>query len=307
MQPDKVVVYNYRVKRKLRVGLKGLIDFFINNPYRNRTENSYRQARLIVLCDLLTILVDIFYVIISIYANFPQGIVALSIAACLYTINAFLFRTSLPSNFLGNMYCAIFFMVIMVLGYYSGALKQHSVILPWLLLVPAIALLLTNRVSSWAWWVMCVMGLVALSQLESEDTPILYNMQYDIVVVILLHSGLALIALVINTVFETNKSQALAALEQANQKVSTINNTLEVLVQQRTIELENKNKVLEEYAFINAHKLRSPVATILGLTSLLDRQNLEGEAAEILEHLKKSTERLDDTIREVQSRIRSVE
>jgi light-regulated signal transduction histidine kinase (bacteriophytochrome) len=42
-------------------------------------------------------------------------------------------------------------------------------------------------------------------------------------------------------------------------------------VQERTRELEKKNKALEEYAFINAHKLRSQVASILGLINLISK------------------------------------
>ena len=263
----------------------------------------YRKAQLIIFCDLITILVDIFYSIISVIADFPQGVLLLCTAACLYAANAFLFRTRVSTTFLGNMYCAIFFVVIMALGYYSGGLKQHSVILPWVLLVPAISLLLTNLKSAWSWWIVCFMALLALSFLDREATPVFYDLQYDIAVVILLHSGLALIALVINTIFEKNAAEALQALEVANERVKTINDRLEELVEKRTIELENKNKALEEYAFINAHNLRGPVASILGLAALLERQSLDAETTEILRHLKSSTRLLDETVREIQCKI----
>ena len=44
----------------------------------------------------------------------------------------------------------------------------------------------------------------------------------------------------------------------------SINDNLELTIKDRTRELENKNKALEEYAFITAHKLRAPLASILG-------------------------------------------
>ena len=67
-------------------------------------------------------------------------------------------------------------------------------------------------------------------------------------------------------------------------------------MKQRTAELVKKNKALEEYAFINAHKLRSPVASILGLMNLMNKTRLDDEAAVIAQHLVLSTEKLDEVI-----------
>ncbi|HRW99019.1 MAG TPA: hypothetical protein P5280_05990, partial [Cyclobacteriaceae bacterium] len=50
---------------------------------------------------------------------------------------------------------------------------------------------------------------------------------------------------------------------------------------------------LEEYAFINAHKLRSPVASILGLVNILSKMDLKDETKNINNHLKETTEKLD--------------
>ena len=60
--------------------------------------------------------------------------------------------------------------------------------------------------------------------------------------------------------------------------------------------LERKNKALEDYAFINAHNLRSPVASILGLINLLVHVKDEKESKEIMEHMKISAERLDEVV-----------
>lgn len=59
-------------------------------------------------------------------------------------------------------------------------------------------------------------------------------------------------------------------------ELAEFNSTLEQKVNQRTKQLENKNLQLEikneklaNYAFYNAHKLRAPLASIMGLASLL--------------------------------------
>jgi ligand-binding sensor domain-containing protein len=80
------------------------------------------------------------------------------------------------------------------------------------------------------------------------------------------------------------------------EEIKGINENLEALVMQRTAELEKKNLALEEYAFINAHKLRSPVASILGLVHLISKTKLDPEAKEINEHLQQSAEELDKVV-----------
>jgi signal transduction histidine kinase len=94
--------------------------------------------------------------------------------------------------------------------------------------------------------------------------------------------------------------KARLALKASNEEIQAqaeeirgINDNLELLVRQRTMELEKKNKALEEYAFINAHKLRAPVASILGLVNLITKQPLNQETRDITEHLKDSTQKLD--------------
>ncbi len=83
------------------------------------------------------------------------------------------------------------------------------------------------------------------------------------------------------------------------EEIQGMNENLEMLVKQRTAELEKKNKALEEYAFINAHKLRSPVASILGLLNLLSRTHPEEDSKVIHQHLQNSAEKLDAVVRSI--------
>ena len=77
------------------------------------------------------------------------------------------------------------------------------------------------------------------------------------------------------------------------EEIRVMNENLEKIVHERTSELEKKNKALEEYAFINAHKLRSPVASILGLLNLMKKSSLDDGAKDIVDHLEDSTGKLD--------------
>ena len=98
------------------------------------------------------------------------------------------------------------------------------------------------------------------------------------------------------------KEQAEEIESQADQ-IKSINENLELLVHQRTLDLERKNKSLEEYAFITAHKLRAPLASILGLITLFERSDQTEENKILLQHLKESSQNLDKVIRSVMDSI----
>jgi ligand-binding sensor domain-containing protein len=83
------------------------------------------------------------------------------------------------------------------------------------------------------------------------------------------------------------------------EEIRGINENLELIVHERTAELQRKNIALEEYAFINAHKLRSPVASILGLVNLISRTHLDPEGKEISKRLQQSADELDEIVRSI--------
>jgi signal transduction histidine kinase len=58
-------------------------------------------------------------------------------------------------------------------------------------------------------------------------------------------------------------------LHQQKEELETLNKNLSQLVLQRTQQVDEKNKRLAEYAFINAHVLRGPLSRVLGLLNLM--------------------------------------
>jgi ligand-binding sensor domain-containing protein len=87
------------------------------------------------------------------------------------------------------------------------------------------------------------------------------------------------------------------SLAMKNEQIAQINANLEQLVTERTKVLEEQNRRLSEYAFINAHELRGPLASILGLVHLFEISTDTSEKEELLKHLKKSSHELDKIVR----------
>lgn len=80
------------------------------------------------------------------------------------------------------------------------------------------------------------------------------------------------------------------------EEIKGINENLESIVKERTYELERKNKALEEYAFINAHKLRAPLARILGLVHLMKKNDTSEDEKIYMEHLQLASRELDTVV-----------
>lgn len=122
------------------------------------------------------------------------------------------------------------------------------------------------------------------------------TINYFVVAVFLMGVGLILY-IYQNWRKEKNSKKQIA---QQKEEIEAINKSLESLVYQRTQSLAERNKQLEEYAFYNAHKLRAPVASIMGLYLLLEKETDYEQKNLIFEHLHKAIEDLDYIISEIQ-------
>jgi ligand-binding sensor domain-containing protein len=88
-------------------------------------------------------------------------------------------------------------------------------------------------------------------------------------------------------------------IQSQAEEIQGINDNLEELVKARTAELIKKNKAAEESAFIIAHELRAPVASVLGLINLITKCDLNDEAKTIVTHMEDSAEKLEVVVRNI--------
>jgi len=108
-----------------------------------------------------------------------------------------------------------------------------------------------------------------------------------------------------NEELRTSEEELLASGEELKQ----INENLHNLVEYRTQTIIDQNKRFIHHAFINAHKVRSPLARILGLVNLMKRREMELDenGKELLRHLNLSANELDDILREVKTNLDEAE
>jgi signal transduction histidine kinase len=88
-------------------------------------------------------------------------------------------------------------------------------------------------------------------------------------------------------------------LDRLNQQLTNWNQDLETEVQVRTQSLQLKNQQLTEYAFVNAHTLRGPLARLLGLCLLLEKEPDQHECRQIIRYVLQSAYEMDDVVRNI--------
>jgi hypothetical protein len=151
---------------------------------------------------------------------------------------------------------------------------------------------------------------IQLMHLKVQELTIRDNNQKQLYLIIII-SAVTLFLIVIVILFRSLRhnhqllKEQKAEIEAQSDQIMAINNNLENTVKERTREIENKNKALEEYAFITAHKLRAPLASILGLVALIDRMKIPDEDKIVVQHLNESAKRLDVIIHSVMDAIDS--
>ena len=88
-------------------------------------------------------------------------------------------------------------------------------------------------------------------------------------------------------------------IKEKSDEINAINEHLEFRIINRTSELEDKNEQLSEYAFLNSHKLRGPIARIEGLFNVLELTQVDKIPSEILQPIRDSIDELDKVSREI--------
>jgi tetratricopeptide (TPR) repeat protein len=101
-----------------------------------------------------------------------------------------------------------------------------------------------------------------------------------------------------------NQEEILAQNEELRHQqveISNLNNHLEDLVQQKTATIIARNAQLSEYAHFNAHKLRAPIATIMGLYEVLKLNPSPEDKEFICKQIEIAILQLDKLVKQSQS------
>jgi signal transduction histidine kinase len=95
---------------------------------------------------------------------------------------------------------------------------------------------------------------------------------------------------------QKNISSKSLELAKLNKELHNLNNNLEQRVIERTQKLNERNRQIAEFTYYNSHKLRAPVANVLGLINVMELTKDGKIDPTVLNHLKTSAMELDKVI-----------
>jgi signal transduction histidine kinase len=98
-----------------------------------------------------------------------------------------------------------------------------------------------------------------------------------------------------NKVLEETQEELIAK----NEEYEAINRNLEALVEERTKVIHSKNRQIIDYANINAHKVRGPLARIMGLINISHYSDDPNELRSLFEKLRPPSQELNIIIDEI--------
>lgn len=85
----------------------------------------------------------------------------------------------------------------------------------------------------------------------------------------------------------------------ANLKLKVLNESLERKVEERTAKINSQLNQILKYVHMNSHEVRAPLARILGLIQLIDKESTEEDKMDLLDKIKANSEELDCIIKKM--------
>jgi len=88
-------------------------------------------------------------------------------------------------------------------------------------------------------------------------------------------------------------------IESLHAELSKINEGLEDKLKSHYLALKDQHRHIEDYAFIISHHLRAPLARVIGIVNLLEKETSEAEKKHLLQHLRIASTDLDAVVRSI--------
>jgi len=187
--------------------------------HNSLNEKAARQESLVINFTLISLLFAIGYYILSFFNGFLMAryvmiMVAVGFVAQLY---AYKFRW-LSLQFITHFFVCICWLVVVVLSLASYGI--HSYVLPWISLIPIMALVLLSNRAAWVWSVAGMLTVLIFALFEPEQLmPSWLLMRSNILLTTALHIGLLFMILTLTYIFDRQQSLLIQKIESQNQEL----------------------------------------------------------------------------------------
>ena len=276
------------------MSIAAIIDFFLY-PDHFKDEEKLRQARLLVRASLLTSVFSASYIWLSHAFGFQKGVYLMIFNAIGFLALPFLLKTPIKIKIIGNLYITVGATAVLLLTYFSGGI--WSGVYPWIISIPILALLVVGRASAGIWGAISLGFMIWYGWLAMNgvELPKEYDPKLHVIWYVCVLTGLLMILLFINFVFEFSRTNAIAELKVSN----------EILNQQKD-KITRQSELLQEhidekdfYIQILSHDLKNPLGNIESLHQLILDEGISETQRNLLNLQYQSTKKAQDLIRKV--------
>lgn len=126
------------------------------------------------------------------------------------------------------------------------------------------------------------------------------------IIATVLVTGLYLMQLEIRTALLEHKinleivvERRTAELALANKSLTYLNENLDDLVKHRSAKIEEQLSLIVRYAHMNSHEVRAPLARILGLLYIIDKEDDDDSKADLQKQLNRAAMELDEVVKKM--------
>lgn len=309
------------------------LEEYFKPQIKSNSGQEERMGLLTVKFVWISTLFAIGYFAFSFVTGFLLPRYLMAVITVLFVLELFLYKFAwLSRKLFAHLFVVMCWLIVIILT--LGSQGIHSYVLPWLALIPIVALvLLTNR-EAWIWSGIGFISVLFFVFAEPDFIPSEWMMPANRLWIASLNIGLLFIILILTYIFDRQQNELIQKIEQQNESLKSSQE--EITMQRDTVELQNRQleearsliekqhgelqmrhdeleeeiarrtkdlveytQQLEQFTFVASHNLRAPIARINGLANLLELTNSDIDEKYIREKLIASARELNEVVKDL--------
>lgn len=176
-----------------------------------------RQEVLLIKFILISVLFALGYFVLSFFNGFLMARYGMVVATILFGLQLFAYRQHwLSLRASSHLFIVICWLIVVVLSLASNGI--HSFVLPWITLIPILALVMLSGQSAWIWSGIGLVTVLAMVFVEPRDfIPDHFFMTGNNLLTASLHIGLQFLVLTLTYIFDNQQNELIRIIEQQNE------------------------------------------------------------------------------------------
>jgi len=192
---------------------------YFTPKYHSLSEKATRQESLLLTFILISLAFALGYLVLSFFNGFVMARYVMSLVSVMFIAQLFAYKFGwCPLRVTTYVFVCTCWMVVVVLSLASYGI--HSYVLPWVALIPLMALVLLSSRAAWLWSGVGILTVLIYAIFEPELwMPPALLMRSNTLLVASLHIGLLLLVLSLSYIFDRQQTMLVQQIEFQNHEL----------------------------------------------------------------------------------------